>query len=196
VRFFEQFNRPAIVLTVLGLILIVNGFLYYRQQIATQGSEGSAQGDNETSEDVKSSTEPSGTEYLANVETIQNASVKTLVSSNDKLLRYDTLNARDVEDLESNQLTLADYRDQVGNLNAPKDYEAHYEAFSKGISELYEASNIAYLLAADPVSATQADFSSYNDHVELATTLLQQSNETLGQDYETTEGLKLPARPL
>jgi hypothetical protein len=196
VRSFEQLNRSTTVLAVLGLILIVNGFLFYRYQIATQGSERSALGDNETSQGAESSAEPSGAEYLANVETIQNASVKTLVSSNDKLLRYDTLNARDVKDLESNQSALASFRDQVENLNAPKDYEAHYGAFSEGISELYEASRIAYLMAADPVSATQADFSSYNDHVELATTLLQQSNETLGQDYETTEGLKLPARLL
>lgn len=92
-----------------------------------------------------------------------------MVSSNDKLLRYDTLKAGDVEDLESNQSALAGYRNQVENLEAPQEHEDQYGAFSRGIGELCEASEIAYLLVADPVSATQADFNSYNDHIAPAT---------------------------
>jgi hypothetical protein len=190
-KFFERLNKPAVVLTVLGLVFMVNVFLLYRYQTGFQGSEGGAPDDN-ASEDVKSSSKPNEAEYLGEAGKIQNASVEALVASNDKLFRYDTLTARDIEDLESNQLRLADYRDQAESLDAPEEYEGSHETFSEGISELYEASRIAYLLAAEPVSATQADFRSYNDHVNSATVLLQQSNEALGQDYKTTEGLKLP----
>jgi hypothetical protein len=190
-KFFERLNKPAVVLTVLGLVLMVNVFLLYRYQTGFQGSEGGAPDDN-ASEDVKSSSKPNEAEYLGEAGKIQNASVEALVASNDKLFRYDTLTARDIEDLESNQLRLADYHDQAESLDAPEEYEGPHEVFSEGISELYQASRIAYLLAAEPVSATQADFRSYNDHVDSATVLLEQSNEALGQDYKTTEGLKLP----
>lgn len=195
-RFLERLNKPTILLTVLGIVLMVNVFLFYRYQASVQGSEGSAPEDDEPSEDVKYSSERIGAEYLGQVGEIQNASVETMVASNDKLFRYDTLNARDIEDLEGNHLRLADYRDQAESLDTPEQYEGPHETFSEGISELYEASRIAYLLAAEPVSATQADFRSYNDHVDSATALLQQSNEALGQDYKTTEGLKLPAGSL
>jgi hypothetical protein len=183
------------VVIALVVILAVNGFLFYQRQSALS-SNGGAPGHTQAFEEVETSTKQSEAEYLANVETIQNASVETLVSSNDKLLRYDTLNARDVEDLESNQSALAGYSNQVENLEAPQEHEDQYGAFSRGISELYEASNIAYLLAADPVSATQADFNSYNDYIDLATTLLQQSNENLGQHYKTTEGMQRPGKVL
>lgn len=194
-KFFERLNKPAVVLTVLGLVLMVNVFLLYRYQTGFQGSEGGASDDN-ASEDAKSASKPNEAEYLGEAGKIQNASVEALVASNDKLFRYDTLTARDIEDLESNQLRLADYRDQAESLDAPEEYEGPHEVFSEGISELYEASRIAYLLAAEPVSATQADFRSYNDHVDSATVLLEQSNEALGQDYKTTEGLKLPSDSL
>jgi hypothetical protein len=195
VNSFERLNKPTVVLTVLGLVLMVNVFLFYRYQATFQGSEDGAPEDND-SEDVKSSTKPSEGEYLGEVGRIQDASVDALVSSNDKLFRYDTLTARDIEDLESNQLRLADYRDQAQSLDAPEEYEGPHETFSEGISELYEASKIAYRLAAEPVSATQADFRLYTDHVDSATALLQQSNEALGQDYKTTKGLKLPVGSL
>lgn len=194
-RFLTSLNSWRAVIIALVVILVVNGFLFYQRQ-TSPSSGGDASGDTQPIEEAEPSTEQSEAEYLANVEAIQNASVEALVSSNDKLLRYDTLKATDVEDLESNQSALASYRNQVENLEAPPEHEDQYGAFSRGISELYEASKVAYLLVADPVSATQADFNSYNDHLDSATTLLQQSNEKLGQDYETTEGLQRPGKAL
>jgi hypothetical protein len=45
-------------------------------------------------------------------------------------------------------------------------------------------------LAADPISATQADFEDYDRLVDEATADLQQSNEILGKDYKTIEGVR------
>jgi hypothetical protein len=55
------------------------------------------------------------------------------------------------------------------------------------IDELYAANKLAYRLAADPASATQADFEAYDRHIQRATSYLGRSNEALGKDYKTTE---------
>ena len=55
------------------------------------------------------------------------------------------------------------------------------------IDELYAANKLAYRLATDPASATQADFEAYDRHILRATSYLGRSNEALGKDYKTTE---------
>ena len=102
------------------------------------------------------------------------------------------VNTTDVTDLEHNYLLLAQYRQQAEDLNPPEEYKYQYGAFSSGIAELYNAAWIAYMVAADPVSATKEDLWAYRDHLVYATNLLAQSDRSLGQNYKTTEGLEVP----
>jgi hypothetical protein len=55
---------------------------------------------------------------------------------------------------------------------------------------LHQAAKLAYALAADPISATQADFDRYDHLVDEAAADLQRSNEFLGKDYKTIEGVQ------
>lgn len=127
------------------------------------------------------------TEYLREVADIQNGSVEASLESNEKLRRYDTLTADDVEEMEANYDTLGDYNDRVEDLDPPEEYEDQYKLFVLAIDELYAANELAYRLAADPTSATQAGFEAYDQHVDRATAHLQRSNEILGRDYKTTD---------
>ena len=61
--------------------------------------------------------------------------------------------------------------------------------FSGAIRNLYAAAEIARRVTAAPASATASDMKEYDDRVAEATSGLEQSNEILGQDYSTTEGL-------
>jgi hypothetical protein len=126
-------------------------------------------------------------EYLDEVADIQNGSVKTSLNSNDKLLRYDGLTADDIEKLEANHATLEDYGERVEGLDPPEVYEDQYRVFVLAIDELRDANELAYRLAADPASATQANFEAYDRHISRATSHLRRSNEILGRDYKTTE---------
>ena len=126
-------------------------------------------------------------EYLDEVGDIQNGSVETSLDSNDKLLRYDRLAAADIERLEANHATLEDYGERVEGLDPPDGYENQYRVFVLAIDELRDANELAYRLAADPASATQANFEAYDRHISRATSHLRRSNEILGRDYNTTE---------
>jgi hypothetical protein len=126
-------------------------------------------------------------EYLGEVGDIQNGSVEASLNSNDKLLRYDRLTAADIEELQANHATLEDYSDRVEDLAPPEGYEDQYRVFVLAIAELRDANELAYRLASDPTSATQADFDAYDRHISEATSYLQRSNEILGRDYKTTE---------
>jgi hypothetical protein len=133
------------------------------------------------------SDRPSAAEYLGEVGNIQNGSVEASLDSNDKLLRYDRLTAADIEELETNHATLEDYSAQVEDLAPPEEYEDQHKVFVLAIEELRNANELAYRLAADPASATQADFEAYDSHISKATSYLLRSNEILGRDYKTTE---------
>ena len=128
-------------------------------------------------------------EYLSSVGAIQNGSVETFVESHEGLLYYDILTPADVQAMEDNYLVLVGYGDRVADLDPPYEYRDQYEEFSFAISELYTAAAIAYRLAADPASATEVDFMAYDGHVEAATAALESSNDMLGENYRTTEGL-------
>ena len=130
------------------------------------------------------------TAYIDEVGEIQVESVDTFSTSHQLLLRYDALTAGDVEKMRADQADLERLADQAGALRAPQNYEEHKVLFRSAIGELHQATRLAYILAADPIEATQADFELYDRLVDEATADLQRSNEILGSNYKTTEGVR------
>jgi hypothetical protein len=130
---------------------------------------------------------PSKAEYLREVANIQEGAVEASLESNSKLGAYDSLTADDIEEMKANYDALEDYRGHIRELDPPDGYERQHEIFALALEELRDADELAYRLAADPASATQADFEAYDRHVDEATTHLQRSNEILGRNYKTTE---------
>ena len=128
-------------------------------------------------------------EYIAGVADIQNRAVEAFVGTHEKLTRYDNLSADDVEDLQANRIALEGYSNLAENLSPPEEYLGQYKLFSAAIDELSNAAEIAYRVVANPGSATPDDFQEYDVLVTEATANLESSNEALGQDYRTTEGL-------
>ena len=110
--------------------------------------------------------------------------------SHEKLLRYDSLTSGDIDEMQANQVALREFADQASDLKAPQRYREQKEVFVSAIEELHQAAQQAYALAADPISATQADFDDYDRLVNEAAADLQQSNEILGKDYKTIGGLQ------
>jgi hypothetical protein len=130
------------------------------------------------------------TTYVDEVGEIQAGSVDAFLDSHEMLLRYDTLTSGDVEKLQADQAALKKYAGQAGALSAPQKYKEHKDVFRSAIDELHQAAQLAYVLAADPISAAQADFDHYDHLVNEAAEDLQRANEILGKDYETIEGVK------
>jgi hypothetical protein len=182
-RFPEELNRPRTVVIVAGLLILANVFLYLYSRGALNFYSAYSAG----TQAVSSQTDKE--EYSGKVEEIQNGAVETISGINDKLRRYDTLSAYDIADLRTSSGALQDYREQAENLDPPPDYAQQHEVFSTAIGELYNAAATAYKVTSDPVSATQADFADYQQHVDSATASLKQSNELLGENYKTPEGL-------
>ena len=187
-RLLEELNRPRTVLIVAGLITLANVFLYLYSRGALSVGSASSEGTQALTTATTSSQMGEG-EYSGKVEEIQDGSVETISEINAKLRRYDSLTADDVADLRARYQALSDYKNQAEGLTPPEKYADQYEAFRTAIGELYDAAGIAYKVSSDPVSAKQADFAEYERHVDSATDSLQQSNELLGQNYKTTEGL-------
>ena len=129
-------------------------------------------------------------DYADEVGEIQVESVDTFSDSHELLLRYDALTAGDVEKMRADQATLKRLADQAGALRAPQNYEEHKDLFVSAIGELHQATRLAYVLAADPIEATQADFDLYDRLVDEAAADLQRSNEILDRTYKTTEGVR------
>jgi hypothetical protein len=124
--------------------------------------------------------------YLDEVADIQNGSVEASLRSNDELLHYDSLTADDVQAMKADSAALESYGRRAKDLDPPTEYENQYKVFVLAISELRDANDLAYRLAADPQSATQADFEAYDRYINRATAYLRRSNEMLGKDYKTT----------
>jgi hypothetical protein len=133
--------------------------------------------------------------YVDEVGEIQDNSVDAFLDSHEKLLRYDALTSGDVEEMRANQATLERFANQAGALSAPQKYREHKDVFRPAIDGLHQAAKLAYVLAADPISATQADFEHYDHLVDEAAVDLQRSNEILGKDYKTIEGVKEVSTP-
>jgi hypothetical protein len=131
-------------------------------------------------------------EYLDRVGSIQARSVEVFLDSNEKLLRYDTLSADDVEELEANYVALRDYRRRTDELAPPEKYEAQYESFDFALGDLHYAAELAYRMAANPLTASQSDFSAYALHTNRAAEHLRRSNEILGREFDTIEGVPSP----
>ena len=122
--------------------------------------------------------------YLEEVADIQNGSVEASLRSNNKLLRYDGLTAKDVEELKVDYVALENYARRARDLAPSAEHEDQYKVFVLAINELRDANELAYRLAADPSSATQTDFEAYDRHMNRATAYLRRSNEMLGEDYK------------
>jgi hypothetical protein len=128
--------------------------------------------------------------YVSEVGRIQASSVEAFSDSHMKLLRYDTLTSGDIEEMQANQAALQGFADRSSDLEAPQKYGEQKEAFVSGIEELHQGGRLAYVLAADPIAASQADFDDYDRLANEAAADLQQSNEALGKDYETIAELQ------
>jgi hypothetical protein len=124
--------------------------------------------------------------YLEEVADIQNGSVEASLRSNNKLLRYDALTAKDVEELKVDYVALENYARRARDLAPSAEHQDQYKVFVLAIGELRDANELAYRLAADPFSATQTDFEAYDHYVDRATAYLRRSNDMLGKDYKTT----------
>jgi hypothetical protein len=133
----------------------------------------------------QSNAQQSEADYMSKVGKLQSESVKTFLDSHNQLLRYDALTADDVDKMENNQDTLGELADQADNFKPPQKYRQQHETFNSAISELHEASQLAYKMASDPTDATQPRFDEYDRHVNEAAANLRRSNEILGRDYKT-----------
>jgi hypothetical protein len=129
-------------------------------------------------------------EYIKKVGDIQSRAVEITLDSHNKLLRYDVLTNDDLQELRANEAALREFADQVVNLDPPQGYEGQYEVFRSAIDELHAAAQLAYELVADPTAATKLTFDEYDRRVAEANRGLQESNERLGQDYETVGGVQ------
>jgi hypothetical protein len=129
-------------------------------------------------------------EYIKKVGDIQGRAVEISLDSHNKLLRYDVLTNDDLQELRANEAALREFADQVVNLDPPQGYGGQYEVFRSAIDELHAAAQLAYELVADPTAATKLTFDEYDRRVAEANRGLQESNERLGQDYETVGGVQ------
>ena len=130
------------------------------------------------------------TAYADEVGEIQANSVEAFLDSHKKLLHYDGLTSGDVEKMQANQAALKAFANQASALRAPQKYKEHKDVFLPAIDDLHHAAQSAYALAADPISASTADFDHYDHLVNEAAASLQRSNEILGKDYKTIEGVQ------
>jgi hypothetical protein len=130
------------------------------------------------------------TTYVDEVGEIQANSVDAFLDSHEKLLRYDALTSGDVKKMQADQAALKGFADQASALGAPQKYREPKDVFLSAIDEMHQAAQLAYALAADPVSATQADFDDYDRLVDEATAGLRRSDEILGKNYKTIEGVQ------
>ena len=153
-------------------------------------SEEQNTGKKATTERKQAASQEQQAPYVAEVGEIQASSVEAFSDSHEKLLRYDTLTSGDIEKMQANQAALQEFADRASDLDAPEKYGEQKDAFVSAIDELHQGARLAYVLAADPLSATQADFDDYDRLTNKAATDLQQSNEVLGKDYKTIAGLR------
>lgn len=130
------------------------------------------------------------TEYVTRVGNVQGKAVKTFLDTHEKLLRYDSLTADDVEKMQVNAAGLGRLADETDNLDPPYRYRQQHETFRSAIDQLHGAASLAYDLAADPTAATQSGFDEYDRLVGGAAVDLQRSNEALGRDYASIEGVQ------
>ena len=155
-----------------------------------QANAGRSQQVNSDAKRGQAAPQDKQTAYVHEVGEIQANSVEAFLDSHEKLLRYDTLTSGDIDEIQANQAALQGFVDQASDLRAPKQYRNQKDAFVSAIDELHQAAHLAYALAADPVSATQADFDDYDRLVDEAAAGLRRSNQILGKDFKGIEGVR------
>jgi hypothetical protein len=169
------------------------------QQKEAAGERGEAAGDQEDVASKQDQAAADGSadvaqraeaEYVAAVEDVQSGAVETFLESHERLLQYDALTADDVEEMKANETALQEMADQATNLAPPRKYEEQHGVFASAIDEMRNAARLAHSMAADPVAAAELGFDEYDGHVNEASSLLRRSNELLGKDYETIEGVR------
>lgn len=158
------------------------------RQAPAAGSESEGQPASKAEDETR--TESDEARYLQEVEEAQTEAVAAFLDSHEKLRRYDSLTADDVETMGDNSAVLRDLAARVGGLDPPPQHEKQYEVFKAAISDLEDATALAYELVADPVSATRPRFDQYDRLVEEAATGLRRSNELLNRDYETVRDVR------
>jgi len=186
--------RVLVYVAAAAALLVVAAGVGMAAALVIASDEGSPQGakprqakqakPEQASKQEGASDRQSEAEYLGEIGDIQNGAVKASLESNAKLLRYDLLTGGDLEAMEANRTALGAYSDRVKDLDPPRGYGDQYRVFVLAIAELRDANELAYRLAADPSSATQADFEAYDRHMDRATAYLRRSNEMLGEDYK------------
>jgi hypothetical protein len=159
-----------------------------QQQDAPAAQQKDAAAEQKQAEEA--AAQQSEAEYLARVGDIQSNAVETFLDSHNKLLRYDALGADDVEKMQANEAALRGLITQVDDLDPPQGYEEQHGVFRSAINELYEAVRVAYDVVANPTTATKSDFDEYDRHTREGASGLQRSNELLGRDYRTVEGVQ------
>lgn len=141
-------------------------------------------------EQEEAASQQAQAEYVNRVGEIQANSVETFLDSHDRLLQYDAVTAEDVKEMQANQAALQGFTAQVDDLSPPQMYKEQYDVFRSAINDLHEAAKLAYTLAADPTTATQSGFDEYDRYVNEAAAGLRRSNEILGRNYKTIEGVQ------
>lgn len=129
-------------------------------------------------------------EYVDAVEDIQTDAAETFRDSHEKLLRYDSLSAADVEGMKANEATLQGVAVRAADLDSPQRYEEQHRVFGAAIEQLHEAARMAHAMAVDPVAATETSFDEYDGRAGEASALLRRSNQLLGEDHETIEDVR------
>jgi hypothetical protein len=186
--------RVLVYVAAAAVLLVVAAGVGMAAALVIASDEGSPQGatprqaeqakPEQASKQEGASDQQSEAEYLGEIGDIQNRAVEASLESNAKLLRYDLLTGGDLEAMEANRTALGAYSDRVKDLEPPRGYGDQYRVFVLAIAELRDANELAYRLAADPSSATQANFEAYDRHMDRATAYLRRSNEMLGEDYK------------
>ena len=161
-----------------------------REEAAAEQKEAAAEQDQAAASRSADAAQRAEGEYVDAVEDIQTNAVVAFRNSHEKLLRYDSLSADDVEVMQANETVLEEMNDQTGDLAPPRKYEEQYGAFSAAIDELHGATRLAYGMASDPVAAAEQGFDEYDGRVNEASDLLLRSNEMLGEDYEAIGGVR------
>jgi hypothetical protein len=154
-----------------------------REEAAAEREEAASQQDQAAANRSADAAQRAEGEYVDAVEDIQTNAVETFRNSHEKLLRYDSLSAADVEETKANEAVLQGMAERADNLDPPEEYDEQHEVFVSAIDQLREAARLARVMAADPVAA-DVGFDEYDGRVNEASALLRRSNELLGEDYE------------
>jgi hypothetical protein len=161
-----------------------------QDQAADEQKEAASQRDQAAPDRSADAAQRAEAEYVDAVEDIQTNAVETFRNSHEKLLRYDSLSADDVEVMKVNEAVLQDMDERADNFDPPEKYDEQHEVFLSAIDQLHGATRLAYGMAADPVAAAEQGFDEYDGRVNEASDLLLSSNELLNKEYETIEGVR------